>query len=394
MTRSFALIAAVFGALVLVSAPALADDGEIGTESQFFEEYDTNADGIVTQDEFTGSGEVFRLLDTDKDGKITTTELGLPADYRPDPNAKAKREKAAKSNRGKGALNDRRKRIKQMFKAWDVNKDGAIAKDEWKGDGAAFDRIDRNNDGRIDKADLGWLMDGMDSMDGMDGMDSMGGPDGMPAPGKAGKKSGPKPNKEPRKDRAAALMSKLDTDQDGKITREEWRGKTEKFDKLDADGNGVIEAAELAPKKGATDRAKKPDGRDFSAEGVKNRFASLDKDQDGELTMDDGLGEAMLMNMDADNSGGVSLAEFQAAVEKARGVQNQRRRGNAKRMLRRFDTDKDGKVSRDEFPGSDQRFDSMDKNGDGYLSAEDFGDAAKPEDKPKKEAPVTPGTNG
>lgn len=386
MKRSLAITAAVVGALVLSISPAWAEDEELPMTSEFFEEYDRNADGIVSQDEFTGSGEVFRLLDSDKDGKITAQELGLPADYRPDPNAKAKREKAARSNKGKAQNAQRRERIKQMFKAWDANKDGAISREEWMGDAGAFDRIDRNDDGKIDKQDLRGLLG--DQMDGgmMDGMD---GPDAAPMGGKDATKRGPKPNKKAREGRGARLLKKLDANQDGKISADEWRGKPEKFDAMDKDGSGFVEAAELGI--GATDAAPKrakPSDR-FNPDQVKTRFTGLDKDGDGELTTSDGLGEGMLMRMDADQSGGVSLDEFTAAVQKARRGQAQRQKASAKRMIKRFDTDKDGQVSRDEFPGSDERFDGMDKNGDGYLNEADFGDAPA---KPKKDAaPITPG---
>jgi hypothetical protein len=37
------------------------------------------------------------------------------------------------------------------------------------------------------------------------------------------------------------------------------------------------------------------------------------------------------------------------------------------RFLQRFDEDKDGKVSKDEFPGRDERFDRVDENQDGFI---------------------------
>ncbi|VGO19077.1 amidohydrolase family protein [Pontiella sulfatireligans] len=46
-------------------------------------------------------------------------------------------------------------------------------------------------------------------------------------------------------------------------------------------------------------------------------------------------------------------------------------------MIDRFDTDKNGLVSKDEFRGSDSRFDEMDKNRDGQLDGADAKDRAK-----------------
>src|SRR5262245_17502347 len=44
----------------------------------------------------------------------------------------------------------REKRIKNM----DVDKDGAISRDEWKGRSRAFDRIDKNGDGSLTREEL------------------------------------------------------------------------------------------------------------------------------------------------------------------------------------------------------------------------------------------------
>jgi hypothetical protein len=37
-----------------------------------------------------------------------------------------------------------------------------------------------------------------------------------------------------------------------------------------------------------------------------------------------------------------------------------------------MDQDRDGKVSRDEFTGPKARFDQLDKNGDGFLTQQEF----------------------
>ncbi len=42
------------------------------------------------------------------------------------------------------------------------------------------------------------------------------------------------------------------------------------------------------------------------------------------------------------------------------------------RFFQMFDKDKDGKVSKDEFPGRDERFDRVDENKDGFIDASEI----------------------
>jgi Ca2+-binding EF-hand superfamily protein len=93
----------------------------------------------------------------------------------------------------------------------------------------------------------------------------------------------------------------------------------------------------------------------------------------------------MLARLDADKDGAVSKEEF-AAAGRGRG---ERTPGISAEALRRFDTNGDGKVTRDEFPGGGERFDRLDRNKDGALTAEDF-----PADGAPPTPPVTPTPKG
>src|SRR5262249_41383526 len=73
---------------------------------------------------------------------------------------------------------NREKRMKQL----DVNNDGAISRDEWKGKSEVFDRIDKNRDGSLSRDELR----------------------GAPRPG--------------------ARVNQMDTNNDNKISRDEWKG--------------------------------------------------------------------------------------------------------------------------------------------------------------------------
>ena len=139
--------------LALAAAPAHAED-ELPPTSQFFDEYDTNADGKVLADEFAGSREVFKLLDKNGDGAITPDELGLPADYKPAPRKRAKGgADKAPGGRNRGGMDKRMEQFRKRLQKMDANQDGRVSKDEWQGPEQAFDRMDRNKDGFLDAKD-------------------------------------------------------------------------------------------------------------------------------------------------------------------------------------------------------------------------------------------------
>lgn len=98
-----------------------------------------------------------------------------------------------------------------------------------------------------------------------------------------------------------------DKDGDGVVSREEFPGPDESFDRLDTNGDGEIDKSE-APKG-------PPLGRD-----------------DGE----EGSGQS-----------------------------------DGSRFIDRLDTDGDGKVSKEEFDGPDRHFDRMDRDGDGHISRDE-----------------------
>ena len=98
------------------------------------------------------------------------------------------------------------KRIKQF----DVNNDGAISRDEWKGNSRAFDRIDKNGDGSLTREELTEAASRHSS---------------------TGKRPG--------------LLKQMDTNNDNQISREEWKGDERRFGRLDVNSEGVITKEEI-----------------------------------------------------------------------------------------------------------------------------------------------------
>ncbi|HKR66393.1 MAG TPA: hypothetical protein VJZ00_21880 [Thermoanaerobaculia bacterium] len=104
-------------------------------------------------------------------------------------------------------------RVQQM-RALDVNGDGVISRDEWRGDNAQFSRMDRNGDGVLSQADRNNNTRGNK--------------------GKHGK----------RGNSAANRFRGMDANGDGVISRSEWRGNDQSFRNHDRNGDGVISSNE------------------------------------------------------------------------------------------------------------------------------------------------------
>ncbi|MXQ06318.1 calcium-binding protein [Alphaproteobacteria bacterium GH1-50] len=104
----------------------------------------------------------------------------------------------------------------------------------------------------------------------------------------------------------------LDADGNGQIEESDLDAlRAERFAALDTDGDGAISEAEFVAH--AAERA---------GERAAEMFSRLDADGDGMVSRDAvearqgrGMGERLLRRADADNSGGVSEEEFDAAME-------------------------------------------------------------------------------
>lgn len=111
----------------------------------------------------------------------------------------------------------------------------------------------------------------------------------------------------------------LDTDGDGKITREELEAKRlERIKAMDPDGDGFITLDEMKTRAGEQARQR--------AEAMAERmFTGLDADKDGKISAAEALGarmaapqgmERLFNRVDADDDGAISQQEFDRAAER------------------------------------------------------------------------------
>ncbi len=98
------------------------------------------------------------------------------------------------------------------------------------------------------------------------------------------------------------------------------------------------------------------------------RLKDMDADKDGAITLDEFLARRgpTFARFDKNNDGIIDAAEFQAAAKESADYW-------IKRFIKRFDADRDGKVSKEEFAKARrERFAMRDLNDDGRIGLEDM----------------------
>jgi Ca2+-binding EF-hand superfamily protein len=176
----------------------------------------------------------------------------------------------------------------------------------------------------------------------------------------------------------AMRFKNMDSNGDGRITRNEWRGSDRSFQVHDWNGDGVLSGAEV--RQGGQRQPPAWDEVDFDSavrdyefdDWTVRGFQSLDHNRDNRITADEWhFDREGFRRADYNRDGVISRAEFlnETAVDDDRDDR-----------FRYLDVNRDGRISRAEWHGTADRFDVLDDDRNGYLTAaEMFGNAAPPE---------------
>lgn len=255
MQRNPALFRFLLAALPLALAGSSAAQGPGNQPRPVVRALDTDRDGKLSATEIKAASRTLLTLDTNGDGQITSDEL----QPRPE-NA--------------GATAD--ELVKQLM-SFDKNADGVLTPDELPARmQSMFQRGDANKDGKLTP----------------DEIRAMASRQGMPAGGPANREGGGQMRNDP-------VLNALDTDHDGILSAAEIKAAGEVLLVLDKNGDGEITADEMRPRQQTpADRVEhmlgewdtNKDGRISKAEApdrMQAQFESIDKNGDGYLDKDE-----------------------------------------------------------------------------------------------------------
>ena len=151
---------------------------------------------------------------------------------------------------------------------------------------------------------------------------------------------------------------RMDTNNDGQIQRNEWRGNPQSFSNFDWNNDGVLSGEEVSV--AAAQRGNRGNrGEDFEV-GNADRFDYLDINGNGFIERNewDG-GQNAFDQLDTSSDRRLSRAEFD----------NMSSRGSD---FARVDMNGDGRIRLNEWPWSHTSFDRQDGNGDGAITQNEY----------------------
>jgi Ca2+-binding EF-hand superfamily protein len=185
--------------------------------------------------------------------------------------------------------------------------------------------------------------------------------------------------------RHGAMIERLDTDKNGKVSLDEVKANASAaFKAFDADGNGAVSREEIRARHAAFKEARKAvrdaaeadkdkarealrAGGPYWLPGAGKMFDRTDTDKSGTLSQAEVLASAekMFERRDSNKDGAIDAAD----AGKGKWHHGKHGEKRAERMLQRLDTDKVGKISKDEMLArATQTFQRLDADGNGEVT--------------------------
>jgi Ca2+-binding EF-hand superfamily protein len=159
----------------------------------------------------------------------------------------------------------------------------------------------------------------------------------------------------------------LDQNNDGRITRAEWKGSDQSFRVHDWNGDGMLSGDEVRPGARRDRQSREVDlddaGREYEYDDWTVRgFTGLDHNRDNRITADEWhFDREGFRRADHNRDGAISRGEFLNEDTQDQDDDRDLRFAN-------LDVNKDNRVTRDEWYGTRANFDILDDNRDGVLT--------------------------
>jgi Ca2+-binding EF-hand superfamily protein len=147
---------------------------------------------------------------------------------------------------------------------------------------------------------------------------------------------------------------RLDANNDGKITRDEWRGNQRAFQNYDWNNDGVLSGEEVS-----VNGVRRGNARNDEVDNA-DRFDYLDVNGNGVIDRNewDG-GRPVFDRLDANRDGRLTRNEWDTGDRSSNNFAS-------------VDTNNDGRITLNEWPWTHRAFDDQDANRDGVLSRDEF----------------------
>lgn len=306
-----------------------------------FEQLDLDKNGIVSAKEFPGNPALFKLMDTNRDQRVTFDEYRVSSLARRYLSAVRANRDEPRQRVSAAALASRRLDLIARF---DKNRDGKIRASEWTGAPGAFRSLDIDGNGVVDKKDRTRAKVETEIL--AQALNRM-------------------PTVRSRLPNSDVGLKTYDKNRDGSLSRSEAaRSPYDRFfTYADRNRDTLLEQRELNRLVDQVVAIIEARDKGYArARAPIVPFRAWDKNNDGRVDLKEwGENKTLFKLMDINRDAAVTADE----------VLRYKKSFEGSNFIERFDLNGDHRVSRDEFAGTRSAFHRADRNGDGFISNRD-----------------------